>query len=107
MPVQHITDADFESKVLGSDKPVLLDFYAEWCGPCKMAAPILDKMHDELSAKLTIYKIDVDENPATSEKYGILSIPTIVLFNKKEEVARKVGFGGEKMYRELVAPVLA
>ncbi|HZZ98556.1 MAG TPA: thioredoxin [Candidatus Saccharimonadia bacterium] len=105
MPVQHITDAQFEEKVLKSDKPVLLDFYAEWCGPCKLAAPILDKMADELKDKLTILKIDVDENPATSEKYGVLSIPTIVLF-KGEEIGRKVGFGGEKGYRDLIAPVV-
>lgn len=106
MPVQHITDADFESKVLNSDKPVLLDFYAEWCGPCKMAAPILDKMEVDLKDKITIYKIDVDENPQTSEKYGVMSIPTIILFDKKAEVERKVGFGGEQGYLALVSKYL-
>lgn len=106
MPVQHITDAEFEAKVLNSDKPVLLDFYAEWCGPCKMAAPVLEKMSEQLKGKVYIYEIDVDENPATSEKYGVMSIPTIILFNKKEEIERKVGFGGEKGYQDLVSKVL-
>ena len=102
MSVSHITDAEFESKVLKSDKPVLLDFYAEWCGPCKMAAPILDKMAEQYKDKITIYKIDVDENPQTSEKYGVMSIPTIILFDK-EEIDRKVGFGGEKGYLAMIA----
>lgn len=106
MSLPYITDADFESKVLKSDKPVMLDFYAEWCGPCKMAGPVLEKISNELKEKVTFFEIDVDQNPATSEKFGVMSIPTIILFNKGEEVGRKVGFGGEKGYRDLVAPVL-
>lgn len=106
MSAQHITDAEFEKVVLKSDKPVLVDFYATWCGPCKMAAPVLDKLSDEFAGKVVIVKIDVDENPKSGGTYGVLSIPTIIAFNHGKEVTRKVGFGGENGYRQMIDQVL-
>lgn len=102
MPAQHISDADFGKTVLESDKPVLVDFYAQWCGPCKMAAPVLDKLADEFQGKVVIVKMDVDANSETPAKFGVMSIPTVILFEKGAEVQRKVGFGGEQGYRGLV-----
>ena len=106
MPVQHITDADFQKIVLESTTPVLVDFFAQWCGPCKMAAPILDKLADEFKDKITIVSMDVDASPETPQKYGIMSIPTVVLINKGQELERKVGFGGEKGYRDLITKAI-
>ena len=106
MAAAHITDDQFEAEVLNSEVPVLLDFYADWCGPCKMAAPILDAMADELDGKIKIVKMDVDQNTKTPQQFGVMSIPTVVLFNKKEEVSRKVGFGGEEGYREMIKEVM-
>jgi thioredoxin 1 len=104
---QHITDAQFQKSVLESKLPVLVDFYATWCGPCKMAAPVLDKLSDELAEKLTIVKMDVDENTQTPGQRGVMSIPTVVLFKDGKEVSRKVGFGGEAGYRKMIDEVLS
>lgn len=106
MAAQHITDAQFQKSVLESKLPVLVDFYATWCGPCKMAAPVLDKLADELAGKLTIVKMDVDENTQTPGQHGVMSIPTVVLFKNGKEVSRKVGFGGEAGYRKMIDEVL-
>jgi len=106
MAAQHITDAQFQATVLDSNTPVLVDFYATWCGPCKMAAPVLDKLSDELAGKLTIVKMDVDENSETPGKQGVMSIPTVVLYKDGKEVSRKVGFGGEAGYRKMIDEVL-
>ena len=89
--IQHTTDADFEADVLGADKPVLVDYWAEWCGPCKMIAPILDEIATEYSDKLKVCKIDIDANQATPPKYGIRGIPTLMLFKNGEVEATKVG----------------
>ena len=78
--IVHTTDGDFENDVLKSDKPVLVDYWAEWCGPCKMIAPILDQIADEYSHSLKICKLDIDTNQATPAKYGIRGIPTLMLF---------------------------
>ena len=86
-----VTDSEFESKVLQSDKPVLVDFWAEWCGPCKMVAPSLEAIAEDLSDKLTIAKINIDENPDTPTKYGVRGIPAMVLFKGGEPVAQQVG----------------
>jgi thioredoxin 1 len=103
---QHITDADFESIVLKSDKPVLVDFYAEWCGPCKMAAPIIDKLSDEFAGKVKIVKVDTDQSEKASS-FGIMSIPTVLAFKDGKEIDRQIGFGGEDKYREMITKVLA
>ena len=87
----HVTDDSFDSDVLKSDQPVLVDYWAEWCGPCKMIAPILEEVSSEYSARLKIAKLDVDQNQATSMKYGIRGIPTLMLFKEGNIVATHVG----------------
>jgi thioredoxin 1 len=89
--INHITDDSFEAEVLKSDKPVLVDYWAEWCGPCKMIAPILDQIADEYAGKLKVAKLNIDDNPATPRKYGIRGIPTLMLFKNGDVADHKVG----------------
>jgi len=87
----HVSDASFEKDVLKADGPVLLDFWAEWCGPCKMIGPILEAIAPEYEGKITIAKMNVDENPQTPEKYGVRGIPTLTIFKNGNVEANKVG----------------
>ncbi len=87
----EVTDANFEEVVLNSDKPVLVDFWAEWCGPCRMVTPIVKELAEEYGAKAVITKMDVDNNPETSVKFGIRNIPTILFFKNGEVVDKQVG----------------
>ena len=89
--IVHVTDATFDSEVLKGDGPVLVDFWAEWCGPCKMIAPILDDVSKDYAGKLKVAKLNIDENPATPPKYGIRGIPTLMLFKNGNGEATKVG----------------
>ncbi|GGA04546.1 MAG: thioredoxin [Sphingomonadales bacterium CG12_big_fil_rev_8_21_14_0_65_65_10] len=91
MSTTAVTDADFQSKVLESDKPVLVDFWAEWCGPCKMIAPALEEISEELADKVTIAKMDIMESTEVPQKFGVQSIPLMVLFKNGEPVAQKLG----------------
>ncbi|MES9832331.1 MAG: thioredoxin TrxA [Candidatus Thiodiazotropha sp. 6PLUC2] len=89
--IVHITDDSFESDVLQSSQPVLIDYWAEWCGPCKMIAPVLDEIAKEYGDKLKVAKLNIDENPNTPPRYGIRGIPTLMLFKNGEVEATKVG----------------
>jgi len=89
--IKHVTDATFDTDVLKSDKPVLVDFWAEWCGPCKMIAPLLDDVSREYGERLQVAKVNVDENQAVPARFGIRGIPTLLLFKGGELVATKVG----------------
>ena len=87
----HVSDDSFEQEVLQSEVPVLIDYWAEWCGPCKMIAPVLDEVASEYADKIRVAKLNIDENPATPPKYGIRGIPTLMLFKNGEVEATKVG----------------
>ena len=93
MPTIAVTDASFQSDVLDSDKPVLVDFWAEWCGPCKMIGPSLEEIADELADKVTIAKMDIMENTGVPGQIGVQSIPLMVLFKDGKPVAQKLGAG--------------
>ncbi len=89
--IVNVSDETFESEVLQADQPVLVDFWAEWCGPCKMIAPILDEIAQEYAGKLKVAKLNIDDNPATPPKYGVRGIPTLMLFANGEVKATQVG----------------
>lgn len=110
----HLTSDDFQAtldQAAKDGKAVFVDFYADWCGPCQIAAPIIDKLAPEYADKVVIAKLNVDENNDISAKYGVMSIPTVIMFNKEgkemAEVDRKIGFGGEDGYREMLDRVAA
>ncbi|MCR4379039.1 MAG: thioredoxin TrxA [Rhodospirillales bacterium] len=89
--MKHITDASFDADVLKSPTPVLVDFWAEWCGPCKQIAPALEEISGEMGDKLIIGKVNIDDNPMTPSKYGVRGIPTLILFKNGQPAAMKVG----------------
>lgn len=89
--IVHVSDATFETDVLQSEMPALVDFWAEWCGPCKMIAPILDEIADEYSGKIKVCKVDVDSNPETAAKFNVRGIPTLLVFKNGAVEATKVG----------------
>lgn len=106
----HVDGAQFQQALDTATTPVLVDFYAEWCGPCKLAAPIIDKLAGEMNGKVKIVKLDVDASPETAQKFNVRSIPTVLIFNKvgseMKEVDRKIGFPGEEGYRQMLAKVM-
>ncbi|EKE05664.1 MAG: hypothetical protein ACD_19C00184G0004 [uncultured bacterium] len=101
MAVNKVTDVTFDQDVLKNTLPVLVDFYADWCGPCKMAEPVLEELAVSYKDKVVIVKINVDENQIPS-KYGVMSIPTTILFKGGNEIGRQIGFGGKQSFEDLI-----
>ena len=91
MTVSHVTDDSFETDVIGAERPVLVDYWAEWCGPCRQIAPALEEIASEMDDRVTVAKLNIDENPATPTKFGVRGIPTLMLFKGGEVAATKVG----------------
>jgi thioredoxin 1 len=100
--IVHVTDATFEAEVLNSDVPVLVDYWAEWCGPCKMIAPLLDEIVDDYAGKVKICKMDVDTNTETPTKFGIRGIPTLMIFKNGNADATKVGAISKTQLKEFI-----
>jgi thioredoxin 1 len=102
MAAGAVTDAEFDIKVLQSSTPILVDFWAPWCAPCKMAEPILEELSEVYKDKTTILKLNVDENSQTPMKYGVMSIPTTILYKEGKEIGRQIGFAGKQAFEDLV-----
>ena len=102
----EITDATFETLVLQSDKPVLVDFWAAWCGPCRIVGPIIDELSNDYDGKAIVGKVDVDSNQEFAAKYGVRNIPTVLLFKNGELVDRKVGVSPKQVYAEAIDSAL-
>jgi thioredoxin 1 len=98
----EVTDATFEEVVLKSNKPVLVDFWAAWCGPCRMVAPILEELHNNYEGKAVIAKVDVDANQKYAAKYGVRNIPTVLVFKNGEVVEKQVGVAPKAVYEEKI-----
>jgi thioredoxin 1 len=97
-----LTKDNFDLEVVDESTPVLVDFWATWCGPCQMAGPILDELDKEYDGKIKIGKVNVDEEPGLAQKYGVMSIPTVVLFKEGKEVDRQIGFNGKDGYTDML-----
>ncbi|BBF70241.1 thioredoxin TrxA [Sphingomonas bisphenolicum] len=106
MATKAVTDLSFQDDVINSDKPVLVDFWAEWCGPCKMIGPALEEISEELADKVTIAKINIDQNPDAPGQYGVRGIPTMILFKNGEAAATKVGAAPKSALKGWIESVL-
>ena len=105
--IGDVTDQDFEERVLKSDEPVLVDFWAEWCVPCHMVSPVVEEIGQEKGESLRVAKLNIDENPEVTRRYGVMSIPTLMLFKGGEEKARVVGARGKEALLREIDPHLA
>ena len=106
MGTKIVTDQSFADDVLGADEPVLVDFWAEWCGPCRMIAPALEEISNELGDKLTVAKLNIDENPDIPGRYGVRGIPTMLLFKGGQPVAQKVGAAPRSQIQQWIEAAL-
>jgi thioredoxin 1 len=102
----HVSDDTFEKEVLQSSQTVLVDFYADWCGPCRAIAPIVEEIARELSDRLKVVKLDVDQNPQTAMQYGVQSIPTLIIFKNGKEVERLIGYMSKAKLMSKIEPHL-
>ncbi|MGA9581014.1 MAG: thioredoxin [Allosphingosinicella sp.] len=106
MSTKAVTDTSFQDDVLASGKPVLVDFWAEWCGPCRMIAPALEEISDEMAERVAVVKLNIDENPDAPAKYGVRGIPTMILFNDGKIAATKVGAAPKTQLQSWLEQVL-
>lgn len=104
--VKVLMSDNFDDLVLNSDKPVMVDFYADWCGPCKAAEPIVEELAEDYEGQLLVAKVNVDDQAELAKRFDVMSIPTVVIFQNSEEVDRKIGFGGKKGYEDLIKKVI-
>lgn len=100
--MKEFTDQNFEGEVLKAELPVLVDFWAPWCGPCQLAGPVIEELAKEYEGKIEMGKLNVDENPKTAQKYGIMGIPTVLIFKSGQEIKKQVGFPGKEGYKKLI-----
>ena len=107
MATEKTTDASFEADVLKSAKPVVVDFWAEWCGPCRMIAPFLEELSEEMGDQVSIVKVDVDSNPAIAGQFRIMSIPTMIAFKNGQPIAQKVGAGSKSDLKKWIESAIA
>jgi thioredoxin 1 len=107
MATINIADSEFSDKVLKSETPVLVDFWAPWCGPCRLAEPVLEELSESYKDKILILKINVDENPKSAADYDVMSIPTTIFFKGGKEIGRQIGFAGKLMYEDLLKKTFA
>jgi len=106
MATLNLIDQNFESEVLESDLPVLVDFSAVWCGPCQMLAPIIEELAKDYEGKMKVGKLDVDQNQALAQKYNVMGVPTVVIFKKGQEVKRQTGVAPKEEYAKLLDEIL-
>lgn len=107
MPALHFSKNNFEKEVLKSDKPAMVDFFASWCGPCRLAGPVIDQLAEEYKSKMVIGKIDVDQEQELASQYGVMSIPTVIILKNGQEIGRQVGFPGKNGYETMIKKALA